>query len=567
MLNKLQFNNMVISNKKGIQQARIQTINKLVHKIRKLKTLLEKRPEDSKCKERIRKSTETMEHLKKLKRVEIMKCVLLLEKPPASVITNGSSTPEEMAPALLAMNKVMQGLIKRFKLELKLEDSEDAKWREELKENSKRRQKIERTEEKKRKRQALKEQKAMARKRTEWLEQNCGDIKDGGDIKGGDIKDVSISTVPGWKIEEVEDDILPKEVKAMEEKNNVTNIKKENIKRPTPTQNEKTHKKEVPQKKPKTEIRKPVIADQEASLPEEETDNESQPEETVQEDFLPEEETDNECQPEETFKSNGDSEDSETEETTHVVDPFFVTETGENYLSTAVVTNTQNEGNNHEDEEKDRHLIQLNGTKKYTDFRENRRQRRSGEGNFPQKNKWNDEKYPQKQSRFGNDNRREEQRGNRFGNDTSNRRQDQKGNRFGNDNNNRRQDQKPNRFGNENRRQDQQQKQWNNGVSKRTDLKKNEDNADKLHPSWAAKQKLKPVITGFQGKKIVFGDDDNQANETKGNKKSFNMNKPSKDNKSQNVTTNETLHPSWAAKQKQKPVITAFQGKKISFDD
>lgn len=58
------FQYKVISNKKGIQQARIQTINKLVHKIRKLKILLDKRPEDKKCKERIRKSTETMEQLK-----------------------------------------------------------------------------------------------------------------------------------------------------------------------------------------------------------------------------------------------------------------------------------------------------------------------------------------------------------------------------------------------------------------------------------------------------------------------------------------------------------------------
>lgn len=35
-----------------------------MHKIRKLKTLLEKHPDNTKCKERIRKSTETMEILK-----------------------------------------------------------------------------------------------------------------------------------------------------------------------------------------------------------------------------------------------------------------------------------------------------------------------------------------------------------------------------------------------------------------------------------------------------------------------------------------------------------------------
>ncbi|XP_061390307.1 uncharacterized protein LOC133325584 [Musca vetustissima] len=492
MLNKLQFNNMVISNKKGIQQARIQTINKLVHKIRKLKTLLEKRPEDSKCKERIRKSTETMEHLKKLKRAEIMKCVLLLEKPPAAVITNGSSTPDEMAAALLAMNKVMQGLIKRFKLELKLEDSDSAIWKEELRENSKRRQKIERTEEKKRKRQALKEQKAMARNRQEWLEQNCP-TEGNDEANDGDVKNNSISTVSGWKIEEVEENILPKEIQ--ENKKQPIVVKETpKVKRPTQVVNGKPPKKEVPQKKPRLEIKTPVVK--------------------VQENIESEHESDQESIADESFKPSEDSaNESETEETTHVVDPFFVTETGENYLSTAVVNKNAAE-DNHEVEEKDRHLIQLNGSKKVGN--DNRRQ--------DQQSRFNDKRKP-----WSNDQRQ----------------------------------QKP--WNNDQR----QQKSWpNDQRQQKPDIKKNVDNNnEKLHPSWAAKQKLKPVITGFQGKKIVFGED-NDTKEVKGNNnKSFNnANKAPKENKTQNQSQ-DNLHPSWAAKQKLKPVITAFQGKKICFDN
>lgn len=447
-----------------------------------------------------------------------MKGVLLLEKPPAAVITNGSSTPEEMAGALLSMNKVMQGLIKRFKLELKLEDSESAKWKEELRENSKRRQKIERTEEKKRKRQALKEQKAMARKRNEWLEQNC---PNGGSEEAP--KDDSISTVPGWKVEEVEEEKLPKEIV---ESKPILAIKKPKIKRTKPVKDEKPIRNDVPIKKSKPEVQPTLREPQENPTPEYESDEGSQPES-----FKP---------------SDDDNAESETEETTHVVDPFFVTETGENYLSTAVVSKSQVE-ETYKEEEKDRHLIQLNGSKKYTDFRDNRKQQRR-EDSFPQKDKWQDKKYSQHPNRFERRRQDQQQRGeNKF--PQRNKWNDEK------------HSQKLNRFGNDNRRQGHQRFD----DKPKDDFKKNIDAGEKLHPSWAAKQKLKPIITGFQGKKIVFGDGEGEK-EDKGNVRSLNVNKSAKETKPQNVSS-ENLHPSWAAKQKQKPVITAFQGKKISFDN
>ncbi|XP_055541615.1 uncharacterized protein LOC129727636 [Wyeomyia smithii] len=80
-----------------------------------------------------------------------------------------------------------------------------------------------------------------------------------------------------------------------------------------------------------------------------------------------------------------------------------------------------------------------------------------------------------------------------------------------------------------------------------------------LHPSWAAKQKQKG-IKPFVGKKIVF---DSSEPTTAAS--------PSTSATSRSATENKTvqpvdLHPSWAAKQKEKG-IKEFQGKKITFDD
>ncbi|ETN65054.1 hypothetical protein AND_003186 [Anopheles darlingi] len=68
-----------------------------------------------------------------------------------------------------------------------------------------------------------------------------------------------------------------------------------------------------------------------------------------------------------------------------------------------------------------------------------------------------------------------------------------------------------------------------------------------LHPSWAAKQRQK-VIIPFAGKKVVF--DDAGANPVS----------------SEPTKAKDDLHPSWAAKQAQKG-IKPFAGKKVVFDD
>jgi len=80
-----------------------------------------------------------------------------------------------------------------------------------------------------------------------------------------------------------------------------------------------------------------------------------------------------------------------------------------------------------------------------------------------------------------------------------------------------------------------------------------------LHPSWAAKKRVNTSIAKFEGKKIKFGDQDSVSSP----KSNFSVPviKPS------NVSHTEKLHPSWEAKQSQKSSIQAFQGKKVVFDD
>lgn len=437
-----------------------------------------------------------------------MKTVLLLEKPPAAVITNGLSTPEEMATALLAMNKVMQGLSKRFKLELKLEDGSNSTWREQLKENSKRKQKIERTEEKKRKRLALKEQKAVDRKRQEWLEQNCqADIAD--EEKNID----NVSTEKGWEVEEIDVPIL-KEVEKEEANDKSLLIPKTLKSRSRESKNLSNIQNDKPKKKQKMEsIIKEVTEFDVNSSVEEEIEPEK-----VQERLISDEEL----------------EDDAAE--THVVDSFFVTETGENYLSTAVTTNRNRGDLSDEENEKDLHMIRLNSSKKYTDMRERKQQR--NDKYHQGQSKWNDGKYSQNQSKWNNE--KQPQRQNRRNDEIT----------------------KQNGWTGQKDRKTQNgsmKPKWEktNSNTPKPSFSSNTNIDEKLHPSWAAKQKLKPVITSFQGKKITFGDD---------SVKEIRNSVAPMVQKSQ-TTSSDSLHPSWAAKQKLKPVITAFQGKKISFDN
>jgi len=82
-----------------------------------------------------------------------------------------------------------------------------------------------------------------------------------------------------------------------------------------------------------------------------------------------------------------------------------------------------------------------------------------------------------------------------------------------------------------------------------------------VHPSWAAKKRQSTTIAKFEGKKIKFGDDGGSVNASKTAYVSPVV------KATPSAAPAEKIHPSWAAKQNQKSSIQAFQGKKVVFGD
>ncbi|XP_055850135.1 uncharacterized protein LOC129914775 [Episyrphus balteatus] len=422
MINKLLLNNQIITNKKKIQQARIQTINKLVQKIRRLKTLNEKKPQNAKITKNLEKIPKILVSLKKLKVADIIRKILTCTKKPSAILTNGQATPDDVAIALLACNKILVAIVETLRILLNLNDTNSG-WQNEIMELSKRKKKILETGQRKKNKniKSDKKQPKVLVKKLPWKEENL----DNTETEQIDNNVNVVVPAKGWKIEPIGD------------------------------------------------------ASAEASLPKKIVKN--KPEKVDK-------------KPKFVVPSNEHDSDKESihEKPITTVDPFFFTESGDNYVSTVVIDRVQPEP------------IQDGLI---------RRERRD---NTIRPNK----------------------RNNIF-----------------------RRQSFPNADGFEDRRQSVQ----SGRIDKRqVKLSQNPTTTDeKLHPSWAAKQKLKPAITEFKGHKITF---DNEGNDTA--VKSFN--KPSKATNHQNkatVSSDENIHPSWAAKQKLKPAITEFKGTKITFDD
>ncbi|XP_037949255.1 MATH and LRR domain-containing protein PFE0570w [Teleopsis dalmanni] len=497
MFNKLKFNNIVISNKKIIQQGRNQIINKLVHKLKKFQYLLEKNDENIKNKNRMRRNVAYLEHLKKLKRFEIIKSVLLLEKNPTAVITNDRAAPEEIVIAMLAANKLIADLVKKIHEELNI-NSKDNAWKEKLMENSKRQTKMEKVEYRRLKRKEIKDQRNVERKRKEWLQENNADkINDSQDkelnltsssgnwieeeLEGEDSEDLeeSITEIPSNKLKSEKSKAT--HVLQNKKENNTKQIKKEN----------KVEAVQINQIKSEANLTSKVKINSTVNI-ESRQDNDignneeiSMANEYVNEDSKIKDDPITNGARENTDINISPSKNVNVNENIFVEDPFFITETGKPYMSTAIVTNkTQNVS----------------------------------------------EEVVNNKSNVGNKRKIHDR----------------------------------NNYQSENRNFHKQNSELNSKW-------KNKDNqmnkSENLHPSWAAKQKQKPIITNFQGKKITFNDDDNMEQTVPQN--NFNKNKNSNGagkGKTSNKVENN-LHPSWAAKQKQKPTITAFEGKKIKFDD
>ncbi|KAH8292962.1 hypothetical protein KR054_001038, partial [Drosophila jambulina] len=338
----------VISNKKLIQKARAQTIAKLVQKLRKSKDGLAKNPDSEKEKIRLRKNSQCLVQLKTLKCLDIVRQSLLQEGTnPNAVIASERSTLDELGIAMLRLNKIMHGLVDTFVSTLKLSTDKEAKWREEILETSKRRFKIERTEEKKRKRKELKDQKAQTRNRLEWLERN----------KVAGAEDTEVETKEADEGGYV--DLEQKNQSAIPPEKQQSQVSKSNEPKPaTKPEKKQPNKKNKTERKPPTKTVKPQrVPQKESAVESKEIKQNSQEKQTLRE-IKPKERKQKPVETKEKKpKLRSERKPSIEEESkpdkdrpTHVVDPFFITESGQPYLSTAVVHSDDNQSEAEEEQ-------------------------------------------------------------------------------------------------------------------------------------------------------------------------------------------------------------------------
>lgn len=363
-----------------------------------------------------------------------------------AVLTNGRATPDEVSIAMLGLNKLMRGLVDKFQKTLKLNSETDAKWREEIVETSKRRLKLERTEEKRRKRKELKEQKAQQRNRDEWLKQNK---PDGGQETEEDpvleesthcfensagtcvVTKMQKSTIPEYNSVQVQQSEKPtkktnnkerlqKTVENKIKKVNSIKLESENLERDISRKPKKAKEAEFEVDKPKLqrEISRSAKKAKEALKERRESEYDlKKPNEDVK------------------------------ERPTHVIDPFFITESGQPYLSTAVVL-SDDDNNDTEDEQPEqkrrKSAIRGQNIKEHKDVRENNNRYSVNFVKNPSTVQSN------RKIKFDEDGSAEDV----------------------------------------------------------PTVPKAVQDAEGMHPSWVAKQKLKPKIAAFQGTKIKFDDDD-----------------------------------------------------------
>ncbi|XP_039494441.1 DNA ligase 1 [Drosophila santomea] len=351
-MDRLKFNNLVISNKKVIQKARAQTIAKVVQKLRKTKDVLAKNPDNEKEKIRLRKNTECLAQLKALKCMDMVRQSLLQEGTnPNAVIANERSTPDELGIAMLRLNKLMHGLVDKFVETLKLSTDKEAKWREEIQETSKRRAKIERTEERKRKRKELKEQKAQTKNRLEWLEQNK---VANAEVNGAAAETPTLQVSP-VKVEEVPQTSVENENPPVPLK-----VKKEKTPKAAAKKDKSLKKKQAFDEQIKPEKTKPNPKKEsfEESFKENSTTSdkiqqaERKPKESKSKPSEKKQDKEKKPKPHLERQPSIDEEEPQpdSDRPTHVVDPFFITESGQPYLSSAVVLSGDNDSEAEEEQ-------------------------------------------------------------------------------------------------------------------------------------------------------------------------------------------------------------------------
>lgn len=363
-----------------------------------------------------------------------------------AVLTNGRATPDELSIAMLGLNKLMQGLVDKFQKTLKLSSKPDAKWREEIGETSKRRLKLQRTEEKRRKRKELKEQKAQQRNRDEWLKQNKPeDPEETEEDRVLEDSTHSVETSAGsCRVTKVEKSTKPED--------NVVQVQQRE--KPTKKTTNKERLQKTVENKNKNKIKVNSIKPESEKL---QSDISRMPKKAKESEFqldkskLQREISRTAKKPKEAVRERRESEydvkkpnEDVKERPTHVIDQFFITESGQPYLSTAVVLSDDDNNDAADEQPEQKRQKSAIRSQEHKDVRDNNNRHSS---NFA-KNQTTVQLN--KKIKFGEDGSAED-------------------------------------------------------APIVPDAAKD---GEGMHPSWVAKQKLKPKIAAYQGTKITFDDDD-----------------------------------------------------------
>ncbi|TDG52054.1 hypothetical protein AWZ03_001335 [Drosophila navojoa] len=441
--------------------------------------------------------------------------LLQVGKNHNTVLTNGRATPDEIAIAMLGLNKVIQTLVAEFQLKLDLTNVANADWRTAILETSKRRLKVQRTEEKRRKRKELKEQKEKTRSRLEWLQQNQPEVhKCEEDEKNDTDTPAGKCLVERLQSKETDEELTLKtknktkpaiKVKAKSKKRTSEQIgldvrhKKtktdDNKQQPTDEEKKPTRMDAAAQPKLKEtrERHKKSKADDNKQQPTDEEKKPTRMDAAVHPKLKETTEMENKSIPND---NRNKSMEMEKQRPTHVVDPFFITESGQPYMSTAVVLS--GDSNNESEDEMERQ-----------NYVEQRKQK-----SLAKKQDYNNTRFNERlPARVANEDETEP------------------------------------------RNYMEQRKQ--KPLANKLDYKNPRFNA--RHPAWVADEQQKPIVTNFKGKKIKFGED--------GDITETSIAPPVPTAPNPTPVSTEGMHPSWVAKQKLKPKIAVFSGKKIKFDD
>lgn len=104
--------------------------------------------------------------------MNLLRKAIVYELNPEKVITNGTSSPEEVAEALFVSHETIKELVSELKVKFSLDDELNPGWKEQISAASKKSQKYEKLESRKRKRAEKKQKIADEKKRLEWLKEN-----------------------------------------------------------------------------------------------------------------------------------------------------------------------------------------------------------------------------------------------------------------------------------------------------------------------------------------------------------------------------------------------------------